>query len=88
MGEVRILSDAFERKASSLEDPDCIEGFLTGQSKGLKRPTFYREGGHSGMYPYSFRIAILISQLMRSHHFLNHDLFTVIFIVMMWHDII
>ena len=49
VGEVRILSDAFERNASSLEDPDCIEGLLTGESKGLKRPTFYREGGHSGM---------------------------------------
>lgn len=50
MGEVTILSDAFERKDASLEDPDCIEGLLTGQSKGLKRPTFYREGGHSGIF--------------------------------------
>ena len=49
LGEVTVLSDAFERREASEESFECIQGRLTGQSKGLKRPTFYREGGHSGI---------------------------------------
>jgi hypothetical protein len=54
LGNVNVLSDAFDRKAAAEESHDCIEGRLTGQSKGLKRPTFYREGGHSGTSRFPF----------------------------------
>lgn len=48
LGEVTVLSDAFDRKDVSQEEFECVEGLLTGQSKGLKRPTFYRDGNTSG----------------------------------------
>lgn len=47
---IQILSDAFEKDDIACEKTDSVIGILTGQSKGLKRPTFYRGEGASGMY--------------------------------------
>ena len=46
---IQILSDAFEKDDKSCEKTDSVVGILTGQSKGLKRPTFYRGEGASGI---------------------------------------
>ena len=48
--DIQILSDAFEKDDIACEKTDSVIGILTGQSKGLKRPTFYRGEGASGMY--------------------------------------
>lgn len=46
-----MLSDAFDRLDPNCEALDSVVGTLTGESKGLKRPTFYRGdgAGASGM---------------------------------------
>ena len=46
-----MLSDAFDRVDPNCEALDSVVGTLTGESKGLKRPTFYRGdgAGASGM---------------------------------------
>jgi hypothetical protein len=46
---IQILSDAFEKNDTSCEKTDSVVGILTGQSKGLKRPTFYKGESASGM---------------------------------------
>lgn len=49
---IQILSDAFEKNDTSCEKTDSVVGILTGQSKGLKRPTFYKGESTSGMKPF------------------------------------
>ena len=46
---IQILSDAFEKNDATCEKTDSVKGILTGQSKGLKRPTFYKGEGTSGL---------------------------------------